>query len=130
MQQEQRFHKIGSASRILGVSKIVLRNWACDSSIRTIRTPGNQILFDLSSIEGFKVEQASSQAENSEAENLFHVHQILVWSSLALMVISIIGIPFFGVNMLYYSLTSFLFILVGLPICVVMLGMMCWNVRA
>jgi predicted site-specific integrase-resolvase len=58
MQQEQRFHKIGAASRILGVSKVVLHNWAHDSSIRTIRTPGNQILFDLSSIEGYKVEQA------------------------------------------------------------------------
>jgi hypothetical protein len=56
--QEQRFHKLGAASRILGVSKTVLHNWAYDGSVRTIRTPGNQILFDLSSIEGFKVEQA------------------------------------------------------------------------
>ena len=53
----QRFHKIGKASEILGVSQSVLRRWADSGTIRSIRTPGGQRLFDPSSIEGYLISQ-------------------------------------------------------------------------
>jgi excisionase family DNA binding protein len=58
---DQRFCKIGKASEILGVSRTVLRRWADTGSIRTIRTPGQQRLFDPSSIQGYLVEQEKEQ---------------------------------------------------------------------
>ena len=59
--EEERFYKIGSASQILGVSRSILRHWADSGTIRTIRTPGGQRLFDPSSIEGYRVEQEIPQ---------------------------------------------------------------------
>jgi excisionase family DNA binding protein len=57
MYGNQSFCKIGKASDALGVSRTVLRRWADNGTIRTIRTPGNQRLFDPSSIQGYLIEQ-------------------------------------------------------------------------
>ena len=57
MYGNQRFCKIGKASDARGVSRTVLRRWADNGTIRTIRTPGNQRLFDPSSIQGYLIEQ-------------------------------------------------------------------------
>lgn len=45
------FYKISDASKILGVQPGVLRTWDNKGAIKTIRTPGGQRLFDITSID-------------------------------------------------------------------------------
>jgi predicted site-specific integrase-resolvase len=44
-------YKLGAACEILGVKHGILRRWADEGKIRTIRTPGGMRLFDISSID-------------------------------------------------------------------------------
>jgi len=53
-----KFYKISHAAETLGVSQGVLRQWADEKSIHSIRTPGGQRLFDISSITGSQVEKS------------------------------------------------------------------------
>lgn len=48
---ETTFYKISDASKILGVQPGVLRTWDNKGAIKTIRTPGGQRLFDITSID-------------------------------------------------------------------------------
>ena len=45
------FYKISDACKILGIKPGVLRTWDKNGSIKTIRTPGGQRLFDITSID-------------------------------------------------------------------------------
>ena len=45
-----KFVKISKASEILGVQQGILRRWADDGKITSIKTPGGMRLFDISSL--------------------------------------------------------------------------------
>jgi predicted site-specific integrase-resolvase len=49
--QETKLYKTSEAANIIGVKPGILRKWANNGSIRTIRTPGGIRLFDLSSLD-------------------------------------------------------------------------------
>lgn len=59
----QKLFKIGEAAEAFGVSHSALRSWANEGKIKTIRTPGGQRLFDISTINGFEVAKAQPQED-------------------------------------------------------------------
>ena len=59
----QKLFKIGEAADAFGVSHSALRSWANEGKIKTIRTPGGQRLFDISTINGFEVAKAKPQED-------------------------------------------------------------------
>ena len=54
---ETKLYKISEASEILGVKQGILRKWDESGFIKTIRTPGNTRLFDISSINPNEIEE-------------------------------------------------------------------------
>lgn len=48
---ETPYYKISDACKILGIKEGILRKWDSQGKIKTIRTPGNIRLFDISSID-------------------------------------------------------------------------------
>ena len=49
--QETLFYKSSEACKILGIKSSILKKWDADGTIKTIRTPGNMRLYDISSID-------------------------------------------------------------------------------
>lgn len=67
----KQFLKISHASKILGVSHSVLRTWADDETIETVRTPGGQRLFNVLSITGSKAIKYAEKIEQKRTTILY-----------------------------------------------------------